>query len=284
MPVMEDYERVYLFHENADPILKRCDHGIECKYWDTKGGLQSDFKKEERFKLHTQCAIDLVAKYQNLCSLKDEKGKKEGMKGIRFKYSSSHNYSEEEDAEEDEEKEEEEEDELFHDNVDEDQGKKEEEKKKEEKLTGRDPDLTKREAKKPKDISRDQACLDGSISYERMFEILESIGFPWQTRKNINEEDVLGFNLGVTDGRAKHGIVVGNAVREREVLADVLGRLIQQHKPNFKYTSVQVNKNVPCNLHVEKNNLGASYIVGVGDYGLAFFEKIAASCEEPARN
>jgi len=111
MPVMEDYERVCLFHENADPILKRCDHGIECKYWDTKGGLQSDFKKEVRFKLHTQCAIDLVAKYPNLCSLKDEKGKKEGMKGIRFKYRSSLNYSEEED-------------ELFHDNLDEDQGKK----------------------------------------------------------------------------------------------------------------------------------------------------------------
>ena len=264
MPVMEDYERVCLFHENADPILKRCDHGIECKYWDTKGGLQSDFKKEVRFKLHTQCAIDLVAKYPNLCSLKDEKGKKEGMKGIRFKYRSSLNYSEEED-------------ELFHDNLDEDQGKKEEGKKdekekKEAKQNGRDPNITKREAKKPKDISRDQACLDGPISYERMFEILESIGFPWQTRKNISDEDVLGFNLGVTDGRAKHGIVVGNAVLEREVLADVLGRFIRQHKPDFKYTSIQVNKNVTCNLHVDGNNLGASYIIGVGDYGPVYFD------------
>jgi len=274
MPVMEDYERVCLFHENADPILKRCDHGIECKYWDTKGGLQSDFKKEVRFKLHTQCAIDLVAKYPNLCSLKDEKGKKEGMKGIRFKFRSSLNYSEEEDVEDDED---EEEDELFHDNLDEDQGKKEEGKKdekekKEAKQNGRDRDITKREAKKPKDISRDQACLDGPISYERMFEILESIGFPWQTRKNISDEDVLGFNLGVTDGRAKHGIVVGNAVLEREVLADVLGRFIRQHKPDFKYTSIQVNKNVRCNLHVDGNNLGASYIIGVGDYGPVYID------------
>ena len=270
MPVMEDYERVCLFHENADPILKWCDYGIECKYWDTKGGLQ----KEGRMALQTKCAESLVAKYPNWCSLKDEKGKKIGMKGIRFKYRSSLNYSEEEDAEDDEE---EEEDELFHDNLDEDQGKKEEVKKdekekKEAKSTGRDPDITKREAKKPKDISRDQACLDGPISYQRLYEILESIGFSWQSRKNISEDDVLGFNLGVTDGRAKHGIVVGNAIIEREILADVLGRFIQQHHPEFPYTSIQVNKNVPCNLHVDGNNLGASYIVGVGDYAPVFID------------
>jgi hypothetical protein len=52
--------------------------------------------------------------------LKDEKGKKEGMKGIRFMYRSSHNYSEEEEEEDDEDDEGEEEDELFHDNLDED--------------------------------------------------------------------------------------------------------------------------------------------------------------------
>ena len=193
------------------------------------------------------------------------------MKGIRFKYKASLNYSEseEEDVEDDED---EEEDELFHDNLDEDQGKKEEGKKdekekKEAKQNGRDPRsaITKREAKKPKDISRDQACLDGPISYDKVFEVLESIRFPWQERKNISDDDVLGFNLGVTNGRG-NGAIVGNAIIEREVLADFLGRFIQQHKPEFPYSSIQVNKNVPCNLHVDKNNLGASYIIGVGDY------------------
>jgi hypothetical protein len=87
---------------------------------------------------------------------------------------------------------------------------------------------------------------------------LDSIGFPWQTRNNISEDYVLGFNLGATDGRAKHGIIVVNKVLERKVLADMLGRFIRQYHPNFEYTSIQVNKNVPCGLHVDGNNLGAS--------------------------
>ena len=36
--------------------------------------------------------------------------------------------------------------------------------------------------------------------------------------------------------------------------------------PDFKFTSIQVNKNYLSALHVDKNNLGPSYIVGVGDY------------------
>ena len=34
----------------------------------------------------------------------------------------------------------------------------------------------------------------------------------------------------------------------------------------FSFTSIQVNKNYASALHCDSNNLGPSYIVGVGDY------------------
>jgi hypothetical protein len=34
----------------------------------------------------------------------------------------------------------------------------------------------------------------------------------------------------------------------------------------FKYTSIQYNKNNQCQKHLDKNNIGESMIVGLGDY------------------
>ena len=41
---------------------------------------------------------------------------------------------------------------------------------------------------------------------------------------------------------------------------------IAEVRPEFCFTSVQVNKNYASALHVDKNNCGPSLIVGLGDY------------------
>ena len=38
------------------------------------------------------------------------------------------------------------------------------------------------------------------------------------------------------------------------------------HDCSFNYTTIQVNKNIVCNPHTDKNNVGLSYIIGLGDY------------------
>lgn len=43
-------------------------------------------------------------------------------------------------------------------------------------------------------------------------------------------------------------------------------RLIKAHDPSFKYTSIQVNKNMKCIPHKDTNNIGMSYIIGLGKY------------------
>jgi hypothetical protein len=47
--------------------------------------------------------------------------------------------------------------------------------------------------------------------------------------------------------------------------------LINNIDPDFSYTSIQVNHNVICNPHRDKNNVGKSIIVSVGDYSGCHF-------------
>ena len=37
-------------------------------------------------------------------------------------------------------------------------------------------------------------------------------------------------------------------------------------EPDFEYTTIQYNKNQKCAKHIDKNNIGDSYIIGFGDY------------------
>lgn len=74
-----------------------------------------------------------------------------------------------------------------------------------------------------------------------------------------------GMCLGVLSGRSA-GIVVGQESKQRPHLTETLVNFARQAVPGFQFTSIQVNKNYLSALHVDKHNLGPSYIVGVGDY------------------
>ena len=71
--------------------------------------------------------------------------------------------------------------------------------------------------------------------------------------------------LGVLSGRSA-GIVVGAETKARPCLTQTLVNFARQYIGDWNFTSIQVNKNYLSALHVDKNNLGPSYIVGVGDY------------------
>jgi hypothetical protein len=38
------------------------------------------------------------------------------------------------------------------------------------------------------------------------------------------------------------------------------------YDPSFEYTTIQVNKNVVSKPHVDKNNVGPSYVIALGDF------------------
>jgi hypothetical protein len=83
LDVCEDFEKVIKYHLNNKPILKRGFIGIKTKYWDLKGGLQTDYDREKRLQLQNYCAEELLDRYPNLLFLRKRKS---GLLDVRFKY------------------------------------------------------------------------------------------------------------------------------------------------------------------------------------------------------
>lgn len=106
--------------------------------------------------------------------------------------------------------------------------------------------------------------------YNIVFDMLESIRFPTcKSRKNIGESKA--FVLGDVNYRGQKSL--GGATRgpsrwnkKFPELYDSLKKWIKKVKPTFKWTTIQVNKNVVSPPHFDKNNVGPSYIIALGDY------------------
>ena len=101
---------------------------------------------------------------------------------------------------------------------------------------------------------------------------LQNIKFPTTTtRKNISSNKIESFTLGDVNYRGQkflQGKVKGPSKWNKKFpdLFSVLKLLIETAHPGFKYTTIQVNKNVLTPPHVDKNNVGPSYIIGLGSY------------------
>ena len=57
-----------------------------------------------------------------------------------------------------------------------------------------------------------------------------------------------------------------NASEKYQELYDMLKKLIKLHNPNFKYTSIQINKSVETDWHFDKGNVGLSYCLALGNF------------------
>jgi len=105
-----------------------------------------------------------------------------------------------------------------------------------------------------------------------VYKELEETRFPITTsRKNISEEGVQAFTLGDVNYRGQEAVNFKTRGPSRynkkfKSLYLALRRLIKWYDPTFKYTTIQVNKNVFCNPHVDKNNVGPSYGLAIGDF------------------
>ena len=101
---------------------------------------------------------------------------------------------------------------------------------------------------------------------------LENIKFPkTSSRKNISKNSIESFVLGQVNYRGQkslNGKLKGPSRWNKKYLDlyNKLKQLISYYHPDFKYTTIQINKNILSPPHVDKNNVGPSYIIGLGDY------------------
>ena len=98
---------------------------------------------------------------------------------------------------------------------------------------------------------------------------LQSLHFPSsQSRPNVQRagERVRGICFGAVSARG-HGIVPSAHTLQLPGVVEKLVRWAAAALPaSFTYTSIQVNKDYAAALHLDANNDGPSYIVGLGDF------------------
>ena len=124
-------------------------------------------------------------------------------------------------------------------------------------------------------------------TYESIAEALGTVTIPVNTsRTNLKmdaEQVVTGMCLGVVGGRG-NGIITSSHTYNRPNLTASLVKFARKYAlasaraeaakagrnedecEDLYFTSIQVNKNYLSAMHVDGNNLGPSFIVGVGDY------------------
>ena len=103
---------------------------------------------------------------------------------------------------------------------------------------------------------------------------LRELKFPKTNRSNIADKPYEGFVLGKVISWAGKGEKAGyrklisnkTTMPKYKKLYNESLEFMKKNNNEFKFTSIQYNKNQQAKKHVDKNNVGVSTIIGLGDY------------------
>jgi len=106
---------------------------------------------------------------------------------------------------------------------------------------------------------------------KNVLDLLENTRFPKTKRTNISDTSKEAFVLGDVNYRGQKSVGYKTRGPSRynqkfKELYKALQDMMSEHAPLFKYTTIQVNKNIFCNPHVDKNNVGPSYGIALGEF------------------
>ena len=108
------------------------------------------------------------------------------------------------------------------------------------------------------------------VTKKKMLDLLNDTEFPFNTgRKNVLHKGQKGY-YGMVLGRVKmmfgRGFAQSRHNKNHKELLKSSREFLKSHDPKYRFDAVTINKNHPAAKHVDKNNKGFSYIIGLGDY------------------
>jgi hypothetical protein len=109
--------------------------------------------------------------------------------------------------------------------------------------------------------------------------VLEKTKFPKNTGRKNNLHKGQTHSLSMVLGTVKmlfgRGLAESKHNKKHPELLELAKKLLASHDPKYKFEAVTINKNHAAAKHVDRNNSGHSYIIGLGDYtgGELVFEK-----------
>ena len=113
-----------------------------------------------------------------------------------------------------------------------------------------------------------------------MLNILRDFNLPKIRRFNIrenNDEVAYGMCLGHIypwgwalrfngNERFTPKICFKTTQKKNKLIYEAAIKLMKDYDPNFKFTSIMINKNIKYKKHIDRYNNNLSYIIGLGDY------------------
>lgn len=105
-----------------------------------------------------------------------------------------------------------------------------------------------------------------------ILQCLDEVQFPNSTsRKNVSDKPVQAFALGYVPYRGiayARGKPFGESKFNLKFdrLYATLNAFMKWLSPEFKYTTIQINKNVKCKPHTDRYNVGSSVLLAVGNF------------------
>tara|TARA_R110000772_G_scaffold25718_2_gene66834 strand:- start:10105 stop:10584 length:480 start_codon:yes stop_codon:yes gene_type:complete len=108
---------------------------------------------------------------------------------------------------------------------------------------------------------------------EKLLEVLSQLEFPQVMRENVGGK-YEGFVLGLVNSWAGKGEKAGSIqipsrrteMGKYEEIKLLSFDILKKYDPEFKFTTIQFNKNKKMVKHIDGRNIGESYILGLGDY------------------
>ena len=90
-----------------------------------------------------------------------------------------------------------------------------------------------------------------------------------KTRQNVlqkGQESIEAFTLGKV--RAYHQKIMVNSTHNKRFpqLLELLKEAVKEFDPDFTFTTIQINKNVLTSPHKDRNNVGLSLALSLGDF------------------
>ena len=112
------------------------------------------------------------------------------------------------------------------------------------------------------------AIESGNVSLQQVLEVLRQLQVPPNyTRKNVmpaGAQYIQGMLLGLYSYGGSVGLSA--KTKKHQWLTRLLVGAMKAVAPDFPFSSIQINYNYASRPHVDKNNLGTSFIVGCGEY------------------
>ena len=103
-----------------------------------------------------------------------------------------------------------------------------------------------------------------------MLKLLQDTDIPFNTgRKNVLKKGQKGAH-GMVLGKVKmlygRGFAQSRHNKTFPELPKATKKFIKSHAPSYRFDAVTINKNHAAAKHIDKNNTGWSYIIGLGNY------------------